>query len=222
MSKTEKLVGYDCREMYLPYLQVGLDHVQSMLLRSDIIKPLSISPLIWHSLFRSPSNISVERDLKCRYTPCLPHDDAFATTHNFWNDLGEMRSIIMKSPEALKLPAWIVAFTVVETELYLNEVNSSETNLPFPIQDNPFVMPNGWVKLGYDVREKYLGFVGGLGTLSGDLVEQEEQKSIWGNRLNRYHLFRHQDDALLYNRHLSARMQGIIYLTFGLYIVHII
>jgi hypothetical protein len=209
--------------MWLPFLSHGLKEVAHSLLRDDIIKLLSISRLEWQSLFCSNKLIdrTTGSDLGCLFTPGLPVDPVHMTPEGFWDDFEAMYLSLSSSPEAKRRPAWLVAFSIVETDAYLRERTKDNPFTPMPIYDEPLALSPNWKLIGYDVKQQTPAFSQGLGTLVAP--EEHEQVTIkqrWGSKLSRYHLFETQEDAVSYSSLFNSEQEEITtYLVFGVYLI---
>ncbi|HUN07700.1 MAG TPA: hypothetical protein PLQ56_13915 [Aggregatilineales bacterium] len=201
MTYPERVIGFDCREMWLP---PDISDPYNILWRRDITRRLSVLPdgLNWLSAFRETEwegerQRIRERNAESYLIPKPPDYHTYRSRpFEFWEDFTEMKAFLLRKPR-LK-PSWLIAITVVETPVWT--VPPREDYFPWNHRPGTVLeavqRPDpAWNRLGYDVQDD-LQIAEGLaqGTYHEPLNTELCEK--WGPHLNTYHLFEEQQPAV--------------------------
>lgn len=221
-----EVVGFDAREIWLDVnSQWPQTRKDSILLRHDIVKPLSVDrnvwstvfselrqPHLWQSLRRKPEYLGNEwnqvftEDRKLS----IPHDSY--RPRGVWRNLASMRDYLQQSWGKVWKPCYLVAIV----EILEDEAVEKQDREPDPI--TPSIMDNQWTLLGYDVAdyELYTGLFNG--TLEPDKVVEIRRK--WEKYLNKYHLFVDSEKARDYiqvaNERYPSHTPYYVYALYGI------
>lgn len=199
----EKIVGFDAREMWLLYEnEWSSQNRDTFLLKTDLYKPLSVDTAIWHSVFDSNIENSLERPNK-----------KIGWRHSTWSQLQELEATVTRGQLGFK--HWLIAITQL-----LDDKTSEEIGIDyFPVE--PSKVDNQWKFLGYDVAEKvFLSGLMNMGYAPELDNEKEVAQSKYEDSLNEYHLFDDKDSALEFANWSNTRDPGHgPFFVFGVYLV---
>ena len=212
----ELVLGFDCREMWLPEAEVKNWQDKSWLLNRSAERLLFVGRIWWKSVFvpyDGKASLSAQAATALGYNLTIPVE--WLTYNEYWRDLKAMTEFITHHKDEYKKRCWMICITVVQTIEYLKNVEPGEFRVP-PVEN---LEPEQiWTLLGYDVEDS-LSFTGGLG-MTWVEEYQRERRELWGPRLNQYHLFSNQEDALEYATYHIKINSGIgTLLVFGLYLI---
>lgn len=174
MRDTEKLVGFDAREMELdPEKAWSQERKATYLLRTDVDKPLSTDTLVW------PSVLPLEG---------VPSPDFPASSLRLWDSLPKLKERLSTIRNLVRKPYWIIAISILMRGLSQTE---NELWSPRLSKTVPSARNKNWEFLGYDVSD--LALLSGLSNCGYEPDEIQSMRARWVKHLNRYHLF--TDDA---------------------------
>jgi hypothetical protein len=227
MVYKEAIIGFDCREMWLPNVESWTEEVREQtLLRQDIERRLSAGKPQWNSLFvfknvrvdGRPVGSIPDTELE------IPTDHIADYTAGFWSNLDAMRIFMNDHSVGIgQKPYWMIAITLVETPSCQTYLQDKKQNifgdLHNPLfQTRPPVIDSQWIFLGYDVEDDPPSMWEGLndGGYGGDM--QQELREKYGKHLNQYHLFDEQEPANEYCK-LIESWEGHPYFVYGLYLI---
>lgn len=198
------VVGFDAREMWLDvdsqWTQTKKDEI---LLKQDVLKPLSVDHYVWHSVFSEllEPRLWVSAARKTKYAGA-EWDSVFSESRKLsapanyrprrvWRNLASLQAYLEQSWGNVWKPCYLVA--VVELMSEESDIENEEEG-PEPV--SPDVVDNQWKLLGYDVAdyELYSGLFNGV--MSAD--EATQLQHDWKNHLNEYHLFIEPQKAFEY------------------------
>ncbi len=212
----ELIIGFDCREMWMPEAEVKSWENKSQLLNPDVTRILGIHRAGWRSVFlprEGKYSLAAERETAPGYELALP--DEWTTSYRYWSDLEAMEAFITEHPSEYQKKCWTIAMTIVQTPKYIEAVKIGEIKI-LPIEDRE--PDSQWKCLGYDVEDGIFCTDG----LSRIWIEEYEipRKALWGHRLNEYYLFSKQDDAVEYAEyHFKLSPGAGTQVVFGLYLI---
>lgn len=206
----EFVLGFDCREMWLPYSTIwhGQD-VDHLLLRRDIEKPLSTDRTVWPSIFRSYIFVSgVEKGTIPETGLELPIE--YRTSENLWDNLQAMQTHLRGEWKEPQKTVWTIALTVLQSRAH--------DQLLLPSGIHPSEANEKWQFLGYDVSDASAALWSGLlGYTPGEIQTVRED---WGKYLNKYHLFTDQQQSSRFADWADSRDSGHApYYVYGLYLI---
>lgn len=211
----ELIIGFDCREMWMPEGDVKAWEDKSWLLNPEVTRILGFHHARWPTVFLP---FEGKYSLAAEYT-ALGYDLAlpieWTTSYGYWSDLEAMSTFMAEHKEAYQKKCWTIAMTIVQTPEYIEGVKIGEIRI-LPIEDEK--PKSQWKLLGYDVEDGIF-FVDGL---SRSWIEEYEtpRKALWGHRLNEYYLFSKQDDAVEYAEyHFKFSSGAGPQVVFGLYLI---
>jgi hypothetical protein len=226
----ELIIGFDCREMWLPNSETDPLAKKDHLLKLDIQKLLTIDRTQWKSVFvthyirKSDDDTDVCWGTAPGYHLETPSESL--TSGWFWDNLDAMRAFIEKHEYKYQKLCWLIAITVAETPEY--QIAQAEkdpgfwgTFIPAPLLNSPKVS-SAWTLLGYDVEDGAPCFWEGLqgGSWPHELLDAKREK--WGVHLNKYHLFKAPELAYQFAlNELERRSIPSPFLVYGLYLVDI-
>lgn len=212
----ELIMGFDCREMWRQEAEVKNWENKRQLLNSNVERVLSINRMRWQSVFHSSSgknSASLDVETAPGYNLTIPVE--WMTPNRFWRSLEAMREFLIDHKEEDWRRCWMIGITIVQTPEYLLGTDDDPIRVPLSEEIEP---DQQWTLLGYDVEDSVF-FNRGLGTSWTEEYETERRK-LWGTRLNQYHLFSRQEDALEYASWHTAVDPGLdTLLVFGLYLI---
>ena len=187
----ETVIGYDCREMWLPSLESRSDRVKQSLLRFDIERRLTIGRFDWNSIFAFDRTYIDGKSVGTVPGYSLSIPDIDRTSDSFWDDDQKMVTFIHEHSNVYQQPFWAMAFSIVQTPKYESYLakwleNHKSDLVPFSLDVDPQEHPE-WTFLGYDVQDTGPSFWEGLG--SGIFPDdiQNPLREKWGKFLNKYH-----------------------------------
>jgi hypothetical protein len=219
------VVGFDAREMWLDVdSQWPQTRKDEILLRHDVVKPLSVDHYVWHSVFSESSEPRLWRSVsrQARYSGSewehtfaegrkLSAPDGYRP-RNVWRNLASLQGYLQESWGEVWKPCYVVAVV----EVMRNELDEEEEEGgPEPI--SPQVVDSRWQLFGYDVAdyELYSGLFNG----AMDLDEAAKLRREWKNHLNEYHLFVEPQKAFDYiaaaNARYPSHMPYYVYALYG-------
>ncbi len=206
MNKLQ-MVGFDARELWLDASSQWNDMMrQKYLLRSDVVKPLSVDKYVWYSVFseKSAPRIWEDKALKAMYyakewqstfseNNRLQKPDLYQP-RRVWTNLDSLMNYVNQNWKQDWKPCAIIA---------IQEVMVGDSAQGAEVQIEPRDTSEDWTLLGFDVAdyELYSGLCEGeiTGTLS-TLI-----KSDWRKHLNEFHLFSNPEIAFDYIDFANAR-----------------
>lgn len=199
MRGTEKLLGFDAREMGLkPEEAWSQERKAIYLLRTDVDKPLSTDTLVW------PSVLPLDEDLS---------PDSSASFLRLWNSLPKLQEHLNVIRNSVRQPYWIIGITVV-----MRGLSQAEKELWYPRLSKtvPSARNKDWEFLGYDVSDLAL-----LSALSNCGYKPDEIQSLrarWAKHLNKFHLFTDKSQAIEFKGLSDQRVvEHAPFFVFGLY-----
>jgi hypothetical protein len=189
-------LGYDirlCADAYLPQYWIN-DHREHYLLRPEIEWPLSFDPMVWPSIFESPSEMQIPgvEDWWPERPPTIvaePVNKRYDTFMDLWPELDEMLAVFREhaSPGACGVP---VAVDMIGDTVPGSDVAPwANFDTAVPVQSRP----GNWIFLGYDVCD--FGWISGLSNCGAALGEMQQLSRDWKDRLNEFGLFLSAADA---------------------------
>jgi hypothetical protein len=192
----EILVGFDAREAYLDFnLSWDFIRKESLLIRQDIIKPLSTDEMVWNSLFH-------DQGIK------LP--EWVGPRQWQWDSLEKLQ-IFLRNP-AVSPPYWVIAVTQ-----WLKQ--DENVGLEDALGITPSEVSESWTFLGYDVSDYFL-LSGLMNCGSYNQQTKEIYLSNWASKLNQYHLFTDWQDACAFKELCDVTVLGHEpFYIFGLYVI---
>jgi hypothetical protein len=209
----ETIIGYDCREMWLPNVESWTEEErQRALLRHNTKRVLTVSKESWNSLFVF-KRLSVDG----RYVGAIPNAELEIPIEfeelqaGIWDNLAAMQDF-MKAHHIEK-PYWMIAITVVELPSYQEEIKNVFQSKPSTIDDQ-------WTFLGYDVEDEPPSMWEGLVTYQSrnafDYYGELSEK--YGKHLNEYHLYSEQAPPIEHCEWITKK-EHHPYWVYGLYLV---
>jgi hypothetical protein len=208
-TSTERLLGFDAREMWLGSGLWNAERRRKYLLRRDVEKPLSTDVLVWPSLFGNglPDSDREELRIDEAQLPAFrgPYDD-------LWQDLKELEPHRARLGQDGRHPHWVIAVTRVICARLAGHANGLTEDAPL------FGKEQSREFLGYDVSDN--GLLSGLSNCGYSPGEARSLRSRWGKRLNRYHLFDEQEAALTFRSVTEKRVpEHVPFFVYGLWLV---
>jgi len=210
----ETIIGYDCREMWLPNIENWTDEERKQsLLRQNIKYLPTAGKESWNSLFVFKSLV-----VDGHYVGAIPNAqleippefEEFQT--GTWENLEAMRHFMqLHSDEVGGKPYWMIAITVVELAAYQGEIKDL-------FQSKPAVIDSRWTFLGYDVEDTPPSMWEGLIPSRYGKPYHHELSEKYGKHLNEYHLFSAQVPAIEFCE-WQTRKEGHAYWVYGLYLI---
>lgn len=167
----ETIIGFDAREIFLPYV-----HHERRLLRIDLFKSLSIDALVWPSMFLPNITINGVKNITNWNNKPIPIEHQSAD--NLWRDLSAMQHFLSENPYPVQFLYWEIAIS----EFMDVTDNQALDGMYSPNEVNP-----AWILLGYDISNRDF-----RSTLSGYVYEENEIEPLrqkYSAHLNEYHLF---------------------------------
>lgn len=158
----EAMIGFDARENVSKFTETwDSERTQQYLLKTDIVKPLSVDVMVWDSIFHL---LNFE----------LP---AWIGPRQQWDNLQRLHRFIeeKKINDSYSL--------VAITQWTINEKDSLEK----PHSVEPELVSNEWTLLGFDIADHYL--LSGLMNAGYEVEERKHFSLKWSKYLNQYHLF---------------------------------
>ena len=218
------VVGFDAREMWLDVNQQWPQAKRGeLLLKQDIVKPLSVDSYIWYSVFSEISTprlwSSVVKDPKydtSEWKNVFSDKPRLAAPDNYrprrvWRNLDTLEDYLSERWGKVWKPCYVVGVV----EVFSDEVEEEETTAE-PII--PSIVDSKWQLLGYDVAdyELYTGLFNGAINLS----EAAKLRNEWNDYLNEYHLFKEPEQAFAYISIANSRYPSHMpYYVYGLYLI---
>ena len=217
-----KIIGFDAREMWLNVDSYWTQTRRAaLLLRQDVVKPLSVDNFVWYSVF-SEANYphlwhSAERQsqyLGSQWNTVFSEERKLSTPDDFrprrlWTNLATLQDYLQISWGNVWKPCCVVAVAEI---LGVDE----EYETAYPILPNR--VDSQWQLLGYDVAdyELYTGLFNGV--IGGN--EATPLRATWQAHLNEHHLFREPNRAFEYievadKRH-SSHSPYYVYALYGI------
>ncbi len=140
VGSTERIIGYDAREYWVPVEQSwSEERKQGFLYRLDVLKPLSVDTLVWPTIFESEGR---------------PEPWGRIGFQNCWADLLDLRHAATLAFQEKSMRAWrTVAITLLLDPYNQDEQELWSSRLP-PV--NPEQRGTDWVFLGYDVADQWM------------------------------------------------------------------
>ncbi|MBA3873412.1 MAG: hypothetical protein H0X30_30130 [Anaerolineae bacterium] len=212
----ETIIGYDCREMWLPNVESWTEEErQQALLRQNIKRVLTVSKESWNSLF-----VFKRLMVDGRYVGAVPNAELEIPIEfeelqaGIWENLVAMQEFMNAHHSAFaEKPYWMIAITVVELPDYWDEIK----NL---FQSNPSTIDNQWSFLGYDVEDEppsmWEGLVSYESNRASDYYGDLSEKI--GKYLNTYHLYSEQTPAIEHCEWVTKK-EHHPYWVYGLYLI---
>jgi hypothetical protein len=226
------VVGFDAREMWLDadsqWTQDRKDLRQKkdeLLLKQDVLKPLSVDHYVWHSVFselleprlwvsvaRRNEYVGPEWDNVFSESRKLSKPDAYRRG-GLWRSLIALQDYLHQSWGNVWKPCYLVA----AVELLNDELDGeNEEDGLEPI--SPDVVDSQWKLLGYDVADYELR----SGLFNGVMSSEEavRLRHDWNDHLNKYHLFIEPQKAFDYiaiaNLRYPSHMPYYVYALYGI------
>jgi len=224
------VIGFDAREMWLDvdsqWTQDTKDLRQKkdeLLLKQDVLKPLSVDHYVWHSVFselleprlwrsvaRQDKYSGSEWDNVFLESRKLSEPDNYRP-RNLWRNLSSLQSYLQQSWGSVWKPCYLVAVVeVMSDDLDIEEEEGTELI-------SPSVIDSQWKLLGYDVAdyELYSGLFNGI----MDPQQATKLRREWRDDLNEYHLFAEPQKAFEYitvaNLRYPSHMPYYVYALYG-------
>jgi hypothetical protein len=168
----ERIIGYDAREMPQSSEDWSPQRREMFLLDKSVLQPLSVDPHVWKP---------VENWLSLQ---------VWTGPRQGWDQLTRLEDFLARGK--YRTPYWIVAIT------QLIDVSDTELMEEYPqYRIAPLGLAGDWSLIGYDVADFYgTSFLTNAGFEDNEPVVLNADK--WIERLNEYHLFRSESDALEY------------------------
>ena len=194
------IIGYDARECWsTPEKTWTKQRRNSLLIRLDVVRPLSIDQTVWNSVFDyfpnlKPSWVGYFQDL--------------------WGSLENLRKVVLESKELEAKQFYIVAFSlcsafcssvdIAKIVTLLNGVNTDGETGSQPIV-TPSSPGKNWTSLGFDVADLF-----GTSALSNcgfeeEAVDRDSRKS-WEREINEVHLFSDASAAVRFRDFSNSRV----------------
>jgi len=204
MSLSERVVGYDAREMWLDFSATWPEHRrQQYLYRLDVVKPLSVDTRVWPSIFVSEGRRPPVRQ--------FGYQDS-------WNELLRLRSALTDACRITPLRSYrVIAITLCLEEREEREVDWRSI-IPTPKPDH---RTGEWALVGFDVADRWMlsaltncGFVVGLD-------DADAMRRKWAPHLNKFHLFTTIEPALSFKQVSDERLKNshAPFVVFGIWVV---
>lgn len=192
----EIMVGFDAREAYLDFnVTWNFVRKENLLIRKDIIKPLSTDEMVWDSVFH-------DQGIK------LP--EWVGPRQRQWDSLDKLQTFL-RNP-AISPPYWLIAVTQ-----WLKQDEDSDLEEALGIM--PSEISESWTFLGYDVSDYFL-LSGLMNCVVYDQETQENYGKIWTGNLNQYHLFTDWQDAFAFKEFCDVSVIAHEpFYVFGLYLI---
>lgn len=222
----ENVIGFDCREMWLPNVESWPSIKKDQLIKPDIEKLLTIDRTQWQSVF--VSRYILDKDKFPGTVPgySLEIPMKFRSPGWFWDNLDAMQIFLEENANEYQRKCWLIAITVVETPIYKSLINDIDLRIsvfvPLPLTDNSEINPT-WILLGYDVEDGNPTFWEGLHGGPNSIENLESLRTRWGKDLNKYHLFAEQKPACEFADHLNELEPKRLpspFLVYGLYLIN--
>jgi len=203
MRDTEKLVGFDAREMELyPDKAWSQERKATYLLRTDVDKPLSTDTLVWPSVL----------PLEGVSSPDFP-----ASSLRLWDSLPKLKERLHAIRDLVRQPYWIIAMSIIMRGLSQTENELWSVRLSMTV---PSARNKNWEFLGYDVSD--LALLSGLSNSGYEPDEIQSMRARWVKHLNRYHLFTDDAQAAEFKSLSDRRVdEHAPFFVFGLYRVEV-
>lgn len=226
------VAGFDAREIWLDvdsqWTQATKDLRQKkdeLLLKHDVLKPLSVDRYVWHSVFselleprlwlpvaRRNKYVGPEWDNVFSESRKLSKPDVYRRG-GLWRNLASLQDYLQQSWGNVWKPCYLVA--VVELLTDDLDVENEEEGLE---SISPDVVDSQWKFLGYDVADYdlYSGLFNGV----MDPDEAAKLQHDWKSHLNEYHLFAEPQKAFEYitiaNKRYPSHMPYYVYALYGI------
>lgn len=221
-----EVVGFDVREMWLnvasQWTQAKKD---ALLLRHDILKPLSVDKYVWYSVFselrqpqlwnsilRQPKYSGSEYDNIFMESRKLSAPDNYRP-RGVWRNLTSLREYLQKSWGDIWKPSFLVAIV----EIISDQIEKDE-KYEGPDSISPDVIDKQWQLLGYDVADYEL--ITGLFNGAMEPNEAIKLRHEWKDHLNEYHLFVEPQKAFEYiavaNLKYPSHVPYYVYALYGI------
>ncbi len=166
---TELVIGFDARENFLKFKDGwDVDRIDTYLLSSDVIKPLSVDVMVWNSFF---------------HTLQIESPDWVGPRQELWDSLERLKD----ATKSLDYAQWMIGIT---QWMSITRHHSFEKQYGMI----PTAPSREWTLLGFDVADDFL--LSGLMNCGYKVDEREPLRQKWAKHLNQYHLFRDADVAL--------------------------
>jgi len=192
MNYSEQILGYDAREMYdYDFKEMyNIENGHIGLLKSDIVKPITVDQDLWYSL---PQAVNEQ------------FDDWVGANYNTWPDLHQLEAFISTKRHLFAFPFWTIAISRFVPEFEAIEGSPKlcecEPNHPMP----------HWQFVGFDIADMY--FEGILVGSQFKASESDRDKIVeLAKYLNEYHLFTNIEAASEYLHYVpTTEWKPIIY-----------
>lgn len=199
MRGTEKLVGFDAREMELePDKAWSQERKATYLLRTDVDKPLSTDTLVW------PSVLPLEEG---------PSPDFPASSLRLWDSLPKLQERLIAIRNSVRQPYWVIGITIMMRGLSQTENELWSLRLSKTV---PSTRNKDWEFLGYDISD--LALLSGLSNCGYKPDEIRSLRARWVKHLNKFHLFTDESQAIEFKGLSDQRVvEHAPFFVFGLY-----
>lgn len=214
------VVGFDIREMWLDNKDLWPQNRRNrVLLRDDVVKPLSVDNYVWYSVFSEIVEprlwTSVARDEKYFGTEWnvifseyhkLSEPDGYRP-RTVWRNLIHLREYLNRMWADSWKPCWLVSVIEVLEE---DDIEDQESFDPI----TPSEVDATWQLLGYDVADYELI----TGLFEGEIDQNLSLE--WGKYLNEYHLFTEPQKAFEYISAANKRYPS--HMPYGVYALYLV
>ncbi len=214
ISSVDHLIGFDAREMFINHQdEWPLCRIEAALIKTDIIKPLSVDTDVWQSIFDLEWDSKNTRSIIDKILP-----KGIGPLVNIWASLKELQSYCQRIDDIIPKPFWIIGITVVHNaalDEYLRSRNSLQSLLHLD-ETLPRSVAKDWHFLGYDVADA--GRLSGLANcLFLDETDAQESRAF-SPYINDYHLFNSLDNACRFRDYSDKRVkEHAPFFIYGLY-----
>ncbi len=207
----EQIVGFDAREMWQDFSNSFLwpaSRRESMLIRQDIVKPLSTQTYVWPSVFDILTQI--DNGEPRLYQDSRLKKPGWIGTLNLWENLQVLEDHLTAGWGHNWEPCWLIAITVLPKTFSTEEQTYWHTQL---VPTVPTIPDDNWPFLGFDLSDGYL-----LSGLMGCGHSEADKALI--PYLNDYHLFTDLNQALKFREDINAEDAGHApFFVFGLRLI---
>ncbi len=202
-----QMVGFDARELWLDTSSQWNDTMRRrVLLRPDVVKPLSVDNYVWYSVF---TEVTVPRIWKDKALQAMYYAEewqsAFAESNRLqlpdlyrprrvWTNLASLMNYLNQNWKQDWKPCAIIA---VQEVVLADDAQDEE------VQIEPQDASKDWTLLGYDVADYELY----SGLSDGGITDalSTQIKADWIEHLNEFHLFSNPETAIDYIDFANAR-----------------
>lgn len=210
--KSELLIGFSIREMWISDKSSWEDRLSDYLLKNIYQKPFSVDSLMWKEIFSayvSRNDEQTQREDDPSGYSYIPYPDWSVQRRGFYANLHTLVSYVNGFWKDQWQPSCIIAATILSTgddERYEGDNKTDPQQIDYE-----------WIHLGYDVadNECYSGLFDGILT-----PKLRNTRHEWASKLNKHHLFTDLDDALSYIPLANERMADHApFIVYGLYLI---